>query len=282
MKNNIFTILFVSILLILLTACSTNLQKKTILKPSLPTPIITEGISKIEKSVAQIEKSSDVIEVKSEKIQNTTKEPDTKQIITDIKEEIILIKKSTPEIKEGLVQIEKSKISIVNIENNLKILEEQIVSKDKEIKKLEEKSNSFVTKYLQLFILAGTLIVAVCAYLSLIGNVKAFYGALGGGILILTSLGVTVLTSLTKLFVVLAGTGVVAVIGTLIYIGYKTWVEKRGIREIVTSVEEMKKELPWTINAKLFGTETEKGIVSAIQSPETKTLVKEVKAQIKK
>lgn len=236
----------------------------------------------IEQSAETLGHSSNVIFAAAAKIGaiakgilTKTSEPDTRASSAAIGTEVSVIEGQAPVTANAVAGLKSAVPDIKEIET-LAANSQQVIAK------LRSKNNVLLTKSLSVLILTGTVLVAISIFLFITGNPKAMAGGIAGGALIVTAMAVTVLTKLTTLFVCIAGAGVVAIVGALIYHGYDYYKQQKGLRQVVQSVELIKGSVSQVDKDLLFGTKSSAGSIQTLQDPDTKALVKEIKTDLKK
>lgn len=262
-----------------LTGCSTTTPPRPLpaALPDSPAPVIAKAAESVKTAGTAIVESAQKIRTVATVIQARVPDPVAQEKVKVIQAETAKIEAQAAPLAAAVAEIETAAPVVEKIEQaaagNLEIIE----AKDKEIAELRERNNGLLGKILPVFILAGTLLLALSVYLFISGNPKAMSGGIAGGALIIVSMAVTVLTKLTTLFVILAGLGVVAIVAALGYHGWLYFRQRNGLTQVVQSVELIKNELPTDAKARLFGTNTTKGAVETVQDASTKELVKAIR-----
>lgn len=157
-----------------------------------------------------------------------------------------------------------------------------IDSLKKDNQKLKDDRDAALQKNLMYLIIIGAIAMAISLSLFFYGNVKAIGGAIGGGALIGVALTIMAMTKIAWLFGLVGGLGFAVLFGTMIYYAVDYIRHKRGLEETIETAEVAKAELTEEQKAKVFGTDTDTGIVGHLQSDTTKSLVKTVRAKLTK
>jgi hypothetical protein len=251
---------------------------------SKPTLTITETNKSLVKSTDIIFQENAAIRGKSEAIITKSLEPETKQKAVEIQKASTVIEMQKPLILNAVQTYDLLKTDVKKLEdihqNTLKIVDDKdkiISSKDKDIEELKSASYTWMQRSLQFFILAGTLLVAFSMYMLFTGNAKAISLTVAGGALIISAMGVSVITKLMWLWTGLVIASVIA-LTILVFMQIKEWYKsKKSLVEVIKSVEQIKASdiLP-EVKDKIFG---DGKILDSIQSAETKAIVKEIRGK---
>jgi hypothetical protein len=262
-----------------LTGCNTTTPPRPTpaALPDSPAPVIAQAAKSVQEAGTVIVEAAQKIRTVATVIQARVSDPVAQASAKTIQAETAKIEAQAAPLAAAVAEIQTSVPAVEKIEEAAAGSLELIEAKDQEIAELKERNNGLIGKVLPVFILAGTLVLALSVYLFISGNPKAIGGGIAGGALIIVSMAVTVLTKLTTLFVLLAGLGLVAFVAALAYHGWLYFRQRNGLTQVVQSVELIKQELPADAKARLFGTDTITGAVETVQDPETKKLVKAIR-----
>ena len=257
--------------------CSTT-AKAPAIPPRPAAPVIAEAVKTVETATRSTTEAAQKIRTHATVIQAQVPDPIAQEHAAVIQAEATVIEDQAAPVAKAVAELGAAVVAVQNAEKQAGELTKTLAAKTAEIAELKSKQNALLHRTLTLFVLAGTVLVAVSIYLFVSGNPKAMAGGLAGGALILASMAVTVLTKLTMLFVVLAGLGVAAIVAGLAYHAWLYMQSRKAVKQIVETVEMIKPELPANVEDRLFGNDERPGAVARIQDAETKALVKAARA----
>jgi hypothetical protein len=269
------------------------------LRPTPSIPIDTKPLPGpvIHEAATLATATSSAILVSTEKVQAAAIDIDAHRAdLSKVKARVAEIFVQCVKLRDQGIEVAKISNMLSTVVRDVQVLEvrddtlqkeyalilKKVKALEEENKRITEEKNVYLNRALNVFILAGTLCVAICIFLTMTGNTKAIGGAMAGGTLIATSLAVNVLTKMTMLFAVLAGLGLVAIIVILGMQLMDYLRQRKGLAEVVETAELIKKELPTDLKVKAFGGDNSTGIAGQVQSPETVTLVKDIRKHLKK
>ncbi len=257
------------------------------------------GCKTTSTSRGEIKKNSPIVLRNANKAQNISDEilissNAIERNISIIEKELPSLKEKTTEIRTDINNLRQQGVNVAQLSSELKIVAENISYLEKSTeeirteviklrqanKDLEEQKNILLTRSLHFLILIGTILVALGIFLFMTGNLKAIAGAVAGGVLIITSMAVTILTKLTWLFTALAGLGVTVLACLLGYHLYEYYKQKRGLIETVQTIEKIKPEMTKEIKEKAFGDDCSYGIAGTVQSTDTQKMIKNIKKRL--
>ena len=247
---------------------------------------------KIEESTVDLIKHTDSISKEAISIKSKSQEgllasaPETDiyQLFDEIKASSAIILSETDSLQnvKNNLSLVQSKLQIVEskvdeMTDNSKILKKERDEAIKERDKLQEDLKSGMAKLLR-FIIGGCIIgIGIFGALAAFGNIKGgMFGAAGCGITLVLAIVVgqhVVLIGWIGLAIVLFGIGLGA---------YHIYNERKALKEVILTTEEVKKELPQASKDKIFGIDPDLGIAGRLQSATTKTIVQKERAKINK
>ena len=249
----------------------------------------------LTKSGESIQKSSELLDTASNTIEESAVEikRESQDIMLMIEDETVdpmleNIKDKSNVILNSVDDLRKAKNELAIAYDKVKIAEEksdEISDNSKQLKKerdeavkekekLEDDIKSNITKMLKLIIGGSIIGIGVCGALAAFGSFK-------GGITGASGCAITLVLAIVvgQHIALIAWVGVIVLFFCIGLIIYHIYIDRKAIKEVVTSTEKIKEEIPNDLKDKLFGT---KGEIRPLQSPSTEIIVKEEKNKLKK
>jgi len=255
----------------------------------------TNGKKQLDEATTTIENSANSIKDSGSKINK--KNP--KEIIETVKTDLENINMQTDRILGSTKSLSGVSETLDDISKNLKAAEsdtEKAVGANSELaqklKQLEDDKQTALRKAMNYLIAIAILLIAISVVAVFQGNYKAIGGIIGGVIVVIISLAVSVL------YMKLAWIGLIGLIGVVIivifgiYQGLENKKEKekakqeaisneKALKETVLTVEALKEKLPEDTKKEFFGDKAYPGRVKHLQTPQTEEKILDIRKQLK-
>jgi hypothetical protein len=177
----------------------------------------------------------------------------------------------------------------VSLQQQEEAAKKEIQKRDAKIVELESSYTNLLQKSLVGLILFGTVLIAVGIALGMTGNVKAFAGAVAGGVLVCVAMAVKAMTYYGWLFGLAGGIGFAVLFGSLVWYVWdyiaerrKAMLHKIALDEAIETVEVAKTKMTPEAKVEVFGDSKVGvvGVVDRLQSLTTKDIVSQIKSAI--
>jgi uncharacterized membrane protein len=292
-------ILLVAMALLLCTSCAwwskernIEIMKKNLTEAQLKTGESRDSLITSADTIGSTAKSikKDTQNVKKGIPQETKDEIKTKldtiqsnaDIITGETNKLGKIADDLKDVTNNLQKVDSS--SLKALESDKKLLEK--------IKVLEDEKQVALKKAMNYLIIAAILIIAMSVVGVFQGNIKAVGGIIGGVIIIITALAVSVL------YVKLAWVGFIGIGGIVILVAFEIYqalqnkkaaiiakqesaTNEKALEETVLTVEALKEKLPEETKKAFFGDGAYPGKVKHLQTPVTEAKVLSIRKKLK-
>jgi len=292
---NKLILLSLTIIMICCSSCLTLWPKKSTEPIDEMRKNITIAQERIDTSQTTLKKSTDEIKDSATNIQKNTEEIENKMpsnTAVEIKEKISEIEKNAGSIikeTDNLINVSSNLASIKKnlsqVENSSQKAVEDTAILIEKIKQLEDEKQNALKKAMNYLIVIAILLIAISAVGVFQGNYKAIGGIIGGVIIIVSSLAVSVL------YTKLAWIGLIGIIGVVLIVGFGIYQgishkkqrkeDEKAIEETVLTTEALKDKLPEDVRKEFFGDKAYPGRVKNIQSKETEEKVLNARRKLK-
>jgi len=292
--NNLWVVMWLAISVFIFSSCEhlPFMDEKI----ENPAPVVEEAIKnnqEVSKGIKEnttetINKANDIKdEARSiiDKVPEATKikvQPNVDKIDANANDIIALQK----DMQTMSLALDKTAAELTTAKNDYEKLAKQkaeLLAINQEITEQLNDANNEATRtrnaYLTWLIIAGIIMLAVCGMAAARGETKAIWGAIGAAIVIVLSLAVSLYSMELAMY---GAIGLAVAIAIGIYVAYKSYTEKKALKEVVHTMEATKEEMKEEEKMTIFGKGARPGVAFAIQSASTEKLVQEIRESKKK
>jgi len=256
---------------------------------------LTVAQERVETSRVELEESSGQIRDSAEDIQDDAQEiekripadtdKDIRARLGEIENNAEAIIGETDNLEGIASRLQRVRKNLVEVEGST----DDAVSANKDlvekIQQLEDDKRIALRKAMNYLIIIAILLIAISAVGVFQGNYKAIGGIIGGVIIIVASLAVSVL------YMKLAWIGLVGILGVVLIVGFGIYQgisnkrnrtkDEKALEETVLTVEALKTKLPEDAKKDFFGDNAYPGKAATIQSKETEAKVLTIRRKLK-
>jgi len=279
-----------TIIVILCSSCQT-------LFPSNKDPIsnlrenLTIAQERINNSEINLSQSSERIESSAIDIKNDaikisrTSDAETTQRLNNIGANANLIINETNILRNIASKLRSAKKNLSEVEDNTNDAVKNSEELQNQITQLEEEKHSALKSAMKYLIIIAILLIAISTVGVFQGNYKAIGGIIGGVVIIVSSLAVSVL------YMNLAWIGFVGIVGVILIIAFGIYQgihnkkekikDEKALEETVLTVEALKEKLPEDTKKEFFGERAYPGKSKTIQSKETEEKILNIRRKMK-
>lgn len=263
---------------------------------------LTEAQVKTEASRQNLEMSKEEIKTSAQTIKKNTTEVKKgvpQETKTEIRQKLDAIQGNADKIVGETAKLEIVAKDLKTVGANLGKIEEnseEALKADEEllkkIKDLEDEKQTALRKAMNYLIMIAILVIAISAVGVFQGNIKAVGGIIGGVIVIVSALAVSIL------YVNLAWVGLIGIVGIVLIVAFEIYqaiknkkekekakeeasINEKTLEETVLTVEALKEKLPEETKKEFFGDGAYPGKVKHIQTPKTEAKVLDIRKKLK-